>query len=106
MSQVIFIHNRMVHSSGHNLGTSVRIATIQDFQRVRPKSRIKWGTPDRPSGFPVWWPSSEEPDLLRLAPDEPAVYSVQWHHGASPPRLNRDQSTRVSERCCAQTAWS
>eukprot|EP01051_Picozoa_sp_SAG22_P000318 SAG22_NODE_7_length_40155_cov_25.241356_31_plen_485_part_00 len=41
---VIFIHNRMVHSSGHNLGSAVRFASIQDFQRVRPRSRLKWGT--------------------------------------------------------------
>ena len=78
---VIFIHNRMVHSSGQNFGSTIRMAAIQDYQRIRPKSQLKYGTPEKPSGMVPW----QRPDGSlalegRAAPGPDVLASLQFHH--------------------------
>jgi hypothetical protein len=81
---VLFWHNRMIHSSGLNFGGSVRadgsihpprvrIAAIQDYQRVRAKTWLKYG------GTPL-----ADGSYTEFGPDaDPATpVQMQWHHDA------------------------
>ena len=44
-------HNRLIHASGLNFADAgvgvprVRMAAIQDYQRLRPRSQLKWNVP-------------------------------------------------------------
>ena len=46
MGQVLFAHALLVHSGGINEGSDVRLAVINDFQRVRPKTTLMWQVED------------------------------------------------------------
>jgi hypothetical protein len=71
---VLFWHNRLIHSSGLNFGGSkvhsgsgstiheprVRIAAIQDYQKVRPKTWLKYGGTPRADGtYPEFGPDTD-----------------------------------------------
>ncbi len=39
---VLFCHGLMVHSAGIHEGTDIRMAVVQDFNRVRERSHMRW----------------------------------------------------------------
>ena len=87
-------HNRLIHSSGLNFGGSVqadgrvktprvRIAAIQDYQRIRPRTFLKYG-PHTPQADGSYLPEEYGPDA-----DPEQLVDCQWHHDVltlAPPR--------------------
>ena len=43
---MLFAHALLVHSGGINEGDDVRLAVINDFQRIRPKTTLMWQVED------------------------------------------------------------
>ena len=81
-------HNRLLHASGLNFGEPaggggsprVRLAVIQDYQRLRPRSQLKWNVAQ--CELPL--PDGTLRSATKLTGEEPV--NMQWHHdGPGPP---------------------
>ena len=73
-------HNRLLHASGLNFADAgvgvprVRLAAIQDYQRLRPRSQLKWNVP----GCELPQPDGALRSAAELTGEERTT--MQWHH--------------------------
>ena len=73
-------HNRLLHASGLNFADAgvgvprVRLAAIQDYQRLRPRSQLKWNVP----GCELPQPDGALRSTAELTGEERTT--MQWHH--------------------------
>lgn len=88
IGDVLFAHARLVHSGGVNESSDVRLAIINDFQRVRPRGNLMWQIEGartahhdtaqviRPDGVV---PFPDEVDLIAAGEHR---CKLIWHHDA------------------------
>jgi hypothetical protein len=86
VGDVLFAHALLVHSGGINEGSDVRLAVINDFQRVRPKTTLMWQVEDahtpHTSGAQVVHPDGTVPfpPGVDLATAGEKRCKLIWHH--------------------------
>jgi hypothetical protein len=83
---VLFAHALLVHSGGINEGDAVRLAVINDFQRVRPKTTLMWQVEDactpHTQGAQVIQPDGTVPFPPEIDMDSAGDKRCKliWHH--------------------------
>ncbi len=90
IGDVLFSHPLLVHSGGVNAGRNVRMAVIQDFQKIRPRGQLIWQV----EGAETPHASPTKVDVIR--PDGTVPFprdvdiasaggrrvKLRWHHDA------------------------
>ena len=83
----LFWHARLVHSTGVNYGTNVRVAAISDFRRAWPSSRLEWmvetdaGLTMRVKGHAEGGDTvGEASQRVRDGDIRSILPSLMWHH--------------------------